>query len=73
VRHHSSEDLRVHSRDLEIIILPPRVECVDRVLQITVSRAVLACQLLPYPSFKRGEPKLPYVCLGYSNHTYDQQ
>jgi hypothetical protein len=32
VRQRSSEDLRVHSRDLESILLPLRVECVDRVL-----------------------------------------
>jgi hypothetical protein len=32
VRHRSSEDLWVHSRDLESILVPPRVECVERVL-----------------------------------------
>jgi hypothetical protein len=26
-----------------------------------------------YPSSERGEPKLPYVCRGCSNHTYNQQ
>jgi hypothetical protein len=47
MRHPSSEDLRVHSRNLESILPPPRVECVDGVLQVTVSRAVLARQCLP--------------------------
>jgi hypothetical protein len=47
MRHHSSEDLRVHSRDLESILLPPRVQCVDRVLPVTVPRAVPAHQRLP--------------------------
>jgi hypothetical protein len=47
VRHHSSEDLWVHSRDLESILLPLRVECIDRVLQVTVPRAVPAHQRLP--------------------------
>jgi hypothetical protein len=47
VRHRSSEDLQVHSRDLESIILHPRVECVDGVLQVTVLRAVLAHHCLP--------------------------
>jgi hypothetical protein len=26
-----------------------------------------------YPGSERGEPKLPYVCPGCSQHTYDQQ
>jgi hypothetical protein len=47
VRHHSSEDLRVQSRDLESILLPPRVECVDGVLQVMVPRAVPGHQRLP--------------------------
>jgi hypothetical protein len=47
MRHRSFEDLRVHSRDLKNILLPLRVECVDRVLQVTVSRAVPAHQCLP--------------------------
>jgi hypothetical protein len=47
MRHQSSEDLQVHSRDLESILLPPRVECVDRVLQVTMPRAVIAHQRLP--------------------------
>jgi hypothetical protein len=46
MRHRSSEDLPVHSRDLESILLPPRVECVDGVLQIVLG-SVLACQCLP--------------------------
>jgi hypothetical protein len=32
VRHCSSEDLRVHLRNLESILVPLRVECVDGVL-----------------------------------------
>jgi hypothetical protein len=47
MRHRSFKDLQVQLRDLESILLPPRVECVDRVLQVTVSRAVLAYQRLP--------------------------
>jgi hypothetical protein len=47
MRDCSSEDLWVHSRDLESILLPPRVECIDHVLQITVPGAVLAHQCLP--------------------------
>jgi hypothetical protein len=47
VWHRSTEDLRVHSRDLERILLPVSVECVGRVLQVTVPRAVLARQRLP--------------------------
>jgi hypothetical protein len=47
VRHCSSKDIWVHSRDLESILLPPMVECIDRVLQVTVLRAVLARQCLP--------------------------
>jgi hypothetical protein len=47
VRHCSSEDLRVHSRFLESIIFPPRVEYTDGVLQVTVPRMVPAHQCLP--------------------------
>jgi hypothetical protein len=47
MRHCSSEKLRVHSRNLESILLSPRVECVDGVLQVTVLGAVLAHQCLP--------------------------
>jgi hypothetical protein len=46
VRHHSSEDMWVHLRDLEIIFLPSRIECVDRVLQVVVPRTVPAHQHL---------------------------
>jgi hypothetical protein len=46
MRHHSSEDLQVHSRNLESILLPPSVECVDGVLQVTVPGAVPAHQCL---------------------------
>jgi hypothetical protein len=42
VRHRSSGDLRVHSIDLESILLPLRVEYVDGVLQVMVSGAVVA-------------------------------
>jgi hypothetical protein len=45
--HSSYEDLRVHLRDLEGILLPSRVECIDGVPQVTVLRAVLAHQCLP--------------------------
>jgi hypothetical protein len=47
MRHRSAKDLWVHSRDLESILLPPRVECVDRVLQVMVLRAIPARQCLP--------------------------
>jgi hypothetical protein len=47
MRHCYSEDLWVHSRDLERIILPPRVECIDGVLQVTVPRTVSARQHWP--------------------------
>jgi hypothetical protein len=43
----SSEYPQVHSRGLESILLPLRVECVDKVLQVMVLRAVLPCQRLP--------------------------
>jgi hypothetical protein len=47
VRHGSSEDLWVHSRDLESILIPPWVECANRVLLLMALRAVLARQYLP--------------------------
>jgi hypothetical protein len=47
VSHRSSEDLRVHPRNHEGILLPPRIECVDGVLQVTVLGAVPACLCLP--------------------------
>jgi hypothetical protein len=47
VRHRSSKDLWGHSRDLESNLLPLRVECLDRVLQVTVPRVVPAHQHLP--------------------------
>jgi hypothetical protein len=47
MRHCSFEDLWIHLRNLESIFLPPRIECVDGVLQVMVPRAVLACQRLP--------------------------
>jgi hypothetical protein len=47
VRHYSSKDLRFHSRDLESILLPLRIECIDKVLSVTVPRMVLAHQCLP--------------------------
>jgi hypothetical protein len=47
MRHHPSEDLWVHLRDLESILLPPRVECVDGVLHITMQKAFPAHQRLP--------------------------
>jgi hypothetical protein len=40
--HRSSKDLRVHSRNHEGILLPPRIECIDEVLQVTVPGAVPA-------------------------------
>jgi hypothetical protein len=43
MRHHSFEDLSVHSRDLESILLPLRVECLG-VLQVAVLRTVPAHQ-----------------------------
>jgi hypothetical protein len=45
--HSSSEDLRVHSRDLESILLPLRVECINGVLRVMVLRPVPVCQCLP--------------------------
>jgi hypothetical protein len=45
--HSSSKDLRVHSRDLEGILLPSRVECIGGVPQVTMLRVVLAHQCLP--------------------------
>jgi hypothetical protein len=47
VRHHSSKNLRVHSRNLECILLPLRVECIDGVLHVTVLGAVLPHLWLP--------------------------
>jgi hypothetical protein len=47
VRHRSSEDLWVHSRNLESILLPLRIECVDGVLQLTVAGMVPTGQRLP--------------------------
>jgi hypothetical protein len=47
VRHHSSKDLWTHSRNLENIHLPPRVKCVDGVLQVIELGADLAHQRLP--------------------------
>jgi hypothetical protein len=47
VRHCSSEDLQVHSRDLESSLLPPRIEDVDRVLQVAVPRTIPTHQCLP--------------------------
>jgi hypothetical protein len=46
VGHSSSHDLQVHSRDLEGILLPSRVECIDGVPQVTLPRGVPACQRL---------------------------
>jgi hypothetical protein len=47
MRHRSSKDLRVHSRNLESILLPLRVKCIDGVLQVTMLRTVPAHQRLP--------------------------
>jgi hypothetical protein len=47
MRHSSSEDLHVQLRDLEGILLPSRVECIDGVPHVTVLRAVLAHQHIP--------------------------
>jgi hypothetical protein len=47
MRHRSSEDLWVHSRNLQSILLPLRVKCIDGVLQVTVPRMVPAHQRLP--------------------------
>jgi hypothetical protein len=47
VGHRSSEDLWVHPRDLESILLPLRVEHVDRVIEVMVPRVVPAHQRLP--------------------------
>jgi hypothetical protein len=47
MRHRSFEDMRVYLRDLESILLPPIVECVDGVLQVMVPRAVPSRQCLP--------------------------
>jgi hypothetical protein len=35
--------------------------------------AHLPSSFMSYPGSKRGEPKLPYMCPGCSNHTYGQQ
>jgi hypothetical protein len=58
VRHRPSEDWRVHSRDLESILVPPRVECVDRVLQVMVLRVVLARQHLPQDKSHKGKASM---------------
>jgi hypothetical protein len=42
-----SKDLQAHSRNLEGILLPLRVECIDGVPQVTVPRAVPTHQHLP--------------------------
>jgi hypothetical protein len=47
VIHCSSEDLRVHSRNLESILLPLTMERVGGVLQVKVLGAVPAHQRLP--------------------------
>jgi hypothetical protein len=47
ILHRSSENLWVHSRNLESIHIPLRVECVDGVLQVTVMGAVHTRQSLP--------------------------
>jgi hypothetical protein len=47
VRHGSPKDLWVHSTDLESILLPLRVDCIDGVLQVTVLGVVTARQCLP--------------------------
>jgi hypothetical protein len=47
VRHRSSEYLWVNSRNLESILLPLRVECIDGVLQVTVPGVLPAHQRLP--------------------------
>jgi hypothetical protein len=55
VRHRSPENLRVHSRNVEIILLPPSVECIDGVLEVTVPGAVLSLptkQCLPSKFFQ---------------------
>jgi hypothetical protein len=62
VRHRSSEDLWVHSRDLESILVPPRVECVERVLQVMVPRAVPARQRLPLPQHKSHKGRDKHAC-----------
>jgi hypothetical protein len=47
VGHSSYEDLRVHSRDLEGILLPSRVECIDGMPQVMLLREIPARQRLP--------------------------
>jgi hypothetical protein len=47
VRHLSSEDLWVDSRNLEGTLFPLKVKCVDGILQVMVPRAVPAHQCLP--------------------------
>jgi hypothetical protein len=47
VRHGSSEDLHVHSRNLESILHPTMGECVNGVLQVAVPRTVPAHQHPP--------------------------
>jgi hypothetical protein len=47
MRHRSFEDLWVHSKDLESILLPLRVDCIDRLLQVTLPRTVPARKCLP--------------------------
>jgi hypothetical protein len=44
--HHSSKDPWVHSRNLEGILLPPRIECVDGLLWVMVLGAVPTHQCL---------------------------
>jgi hypothetical protein len=46
VSHCFSEDLWVHSRNLEGILLLPRIECIDGILQVTVLGAIPAYQCL---------------------------
>jgi hypothetical protein len=57
VRHRSTKDLWVHSRNLESILLPLRVKCVDGVLPVTVLRTVPAHQRLS-TSRTRGEASM---------------
>jgi hypothetical protein len=61
---------RVPVRTRLVASLHRRIVAKDMV-GTTVSQATPST--VSYPDSKRSEAKLPYVCPGCSNHTYDQQ
>jgi hypothetical protein len=49
-----------------------RFQAAPKECHLRAAKRIMRYLVLSYHGSERGEPKLPYVCTGCSNHMYDQ-